>query len=492
MADSTFAAFDGGAREGTFPESPCCTNGKEGEGTYPTGAVTVLGSTLWNKTIPYDPDLKVALEFMDLEEFLNENNIPSDDLNQSPNFAKENGGIDDSNNCGRVSTSAADLSCSFASLTTPVGSSSASNSPVRPSLQTPPSCSPVSFHDSNSCTYFPPQSNLSFINSKSQLLFEDSNEAPDCHSTFGERRSRSPENLTSQSSPLLPSVNVNDKTIMRSINSTSNSASEKSYTSSTQPFIDKSGFASYGEYSDDFHGVISDQSLGGGENPSTFNINQTSRDSNSEPRHKVGDSRVAETTSGSWGNLRSSVQRCDTTCSASTVEVTQERGKRKSQGRAARTPSAGVRNRRRRSNTNYAEIDDDLISELCDFTKDQPEQVDDRVASSQQNPGSKTGEKFNPLTRKFSVDELKPQPMVKKSKKQYVLPDLKDDKYWARRQKNNVAAKRSRDARRVKENQIAIRASYLEEMHSKLKKQLDEANETISSLQKRLSKYEPV
>lgn len=35
---------------------------------------------------------------------------------------------------------------------------------------------------------------------------------------------------------------------------------------------------------------------------------------------------------------------------------------------------------------------------------------------------------------------------------QFVPDDLKDDKYWARRRKNNMAAKRSRDARRMKEN----------------------------------------
>ncbi|VVC86310.1 unnamed protein product [Leptidea sinapis] len=44
----------------------------------------------------------------------------------------------------------------------------------------------------------------------------------------------------------------------------------------------------------------------------------------------------------------------------------------------------------------------------------------------------------------------------------FVPDDLKDDKYWARRRKNNMAAKRSRDARRMKENQIALRAGYLE------------------------------
>ena len=45
---------------------------------------------------------------------------------------------------------------------------------------------------------------------------------------------------------------------------------------------------------------------------------------------------------------------------------------------------------------------------------------------------------------------------------QFVPDDLKDEKYWARRRKNNMAAKRSRDARRVKENQIALRAGFLE------------------------------
>ena len=52
---------------------------------------------------------------------------------------------------------------------------------------------------------------------------------------------------------------------------------------------------------------------------------------------------------------------------------------------------------------------------------------------------------------------------------QFVPDDLKDDKYWARRRKNNMAAKRSRDARRMKENQIALRAGYLEKEVTKFK-----------------------
>ena len=50
------------------------------------------------------------------------------------------------------------------------------------------------------------------------------------------------------------------------------------------------------------------------------------------------------------------------------------------------------------------------------------------------------------------------------------LPDeQKDDMYWERRRKNNEAAKRSRDARRAKEDQIAIRAALLEQENLKLR-----------------------
>lgn len=50
-----------------------------------------------------------------------------------------------------------------------------------------------------------------------------------------------------------------------------------------------------------------------------------------------------------------------------------------------------------------------------------------------------------------------------------------DDKtaaYWERRRKNNEAAKRSRDARRAKEDEIAIRAAFLEQENIKLKYEL--------------------
>ncbi len=50
--------------------------------------------------------------------------------------------------------------------------------------------------------------------------------------------------------------------------------------------------------------------------------------------------------------------------------------------------------------------------------------------------------------------------------------EIKDASYWERRRKNNEAAKRSRDSRRAKEEEIAIRAAYLEQENLKLRAQV--------------------
>jgi len=92
-------------------------------------------------------------------------------------------------------------------------------------------------------------------------------------------------------------------------------------------------------------------------------------------------------------------------------------------------------------------------------------------------PRKNSGEEetyFDPSTRAFSQEELKPQPIIRKSRKTFVPPDDKDVKYWNRRRKNNVAAKRSREARRIKENQIALRASYLEQENVSLKTEIQD------------------
>ncbi|XP_078494701.1 transcription factor protein [Ciona intestinalis] len=107
-------------------------------------------------------------------------------------------------------------------------------------------------------------------------------------------------------------------------------------------------------------------------------------------------------------------------------------------------------------------------------------------------PQSESGEinEFNPCTRQFTDDELKPKPMVRKSRKVHVSSDSKDVKYWNRRNKNNVAAKRSREARRIKENQIAMRANFLEKENESLKMEVSDLRSELKRVMNTLRIYE--
>merc|ERR1712154_464993 len=109
------------------------------------------------------------------------------------------------------------------------------------------------------------------------------------------------------------------------------------------------------------------------------------------------------------------------------------------------------------------------------------------------------GADFDPSNRHFSLDELRPQPIIRKRKKSYVSFDKKDDKYWEKRNKNNVAARRSREARRLKENQISLRTAFLESENKALIATVREAKEKhdkllneTRKLSEKLKKYETV
>jgi len=109
------------------------------------------------------------------------------------------------------------------------------------------------------------------------------------------------------------------------------------------------------------------------------------------------------------------------------------------------------------------------------------------------------GAQFDPSTRHFDVEELRPQPIIRKRKRIYVAEEAKDDRYWNCRIKNNVAARRSREARRLKENQIALRAAYLEKENRVLKQELDDVkfdNTKLATerdiLKMKLAKFEQI
>ncbi|XP_037548668.1 D site albumin promoter binding protein a [Nematolebias whitei] len=99
-------------------------------------------------------------------------------------------------------------------------------------------------------------------------------------------------------------------------------------------------------------------------------------------------------------------------------------------------------------------------------------------------------EAFDPRRHRFSDEELKPQPMIKKARKMLVPDEQKDDKYWSRRLKNNEAAKRSRDARRLKENQISVRAAFLERENATLRQEVADMRKELGRCRNIINKYE--
>ncbi|KAK2183609.1 hypothetical protein NP493_305g02020 [Ridgeia piscesae] len=63
-----------------------------------------------------------------------------------------------------------------------------------------------------------------------------------------------------------------------------------------------------------------------------------------------------------------------------------------------------------------------------------------------------------------------------------VPQEMKDDTYWDKRQKNNDSAKRSREARRMKEEQIAMRVVYLEQDNLQLRTEVSLLKSEIEKL----------
>uniref|UniRef100_A0A8C2CQY6 HLF transcription factor, PAR bZIP family member n=1 Tax=Cyprinus carpio TaxID=7962 RepID=A0A8C2CQY6_CYPCA len=99
----------------------------------------------------------------------------------------------------------------------------------------------------------------------------------------------------------------------------------------------------------------------------------------------------------------------------------------------------------------------------------------------------------------WSVD-LHPSPLPLKAKSSSLIGRERlirglfsqccDDRYWVRRRKNNIAAKRSRDARRLKENQIAIRAGFLEKENAVLRQEVADLRKELGRCKNVLAKYE--
>ena len=93
------------------------------------------------------------------------------------------------------------------------------------------------------------------------------------------------------------------------------------------------------------------------------------------------------------------------------------------------------------------------------------------AVSSQKAPAADTTLSGRVLSRALSID----------IDQMSEGPD-KDEAYRERRRKNNEAAKRSRDARRAKEDDIALRAAILERENLQLKVEVAQLKQETNKL----------
>ena len=83
-----------------------------------------------------------------------------------------------------------------------------------------------------------------------------------------------------------------------------------------------------------------------------------------------------------------------------------------------------------------------------------------------------------------------PLPITKKADRKFYNQSEKDEKYWERRIKNNVAAKRSRDSRRQKEIEVTEKFKTLEKENSLLKEEVRRLRMKAGELENKLSHFQ--
>jgi len=100
------------------------------------------------------------------------------------------------------------------------------------------------------------------------------------------------------------------------------------------------------------------------------------------------------------------------------------------------------------------------------------------------------GDNFDPKERCFDIEELRPQPIIRKRKKTHVPEHEKDEQYWEKRSKNTEATRKAREAKRVKETQIFLRVAFLETENERLTEKLERVKKERDSLKQKVAVHE--
>lgn len=100
---------------------------------------------------------------------------------------------------------------------------------------------------------------------------------------------------------------------------------------------------------------------------------------------------------------------------------------------------------------------------------------------SHSSPSSSTGTPSTPLD--LASPDADDDNRMPPKKRQHTVPETqKDELYWEKRKKNNDSARRSREARRLKEEQIALRVVFLEQENLQLRTEVSLLKSEIEKL----------
>ncbi|XP_060069216.1 thyrotroph embryonic factor-like [Ylistrum balloti] len=110
-------------------------------------------------------------------------------------------------------------------------------------------------------------------------------------------------------------------------------------------------------------------------------------------------------------------------------------------------------------------------------------EVDEDADNSDLNSPSSTGSNTSGGHLDLGNGDGEPNFKMPPKKRPLSVPDSqKDELYWDKRKKNNDSAKRSREARRMKEEQIALRVVFLEQENLQLRTEVSLLKSEIEKL----------
>ena len=109
-----------------------------------------------------------------------------------------------------------------------------------------------------------------------------------------------------------------------------------------------------------------------------------------------------------------------------------------------------------------------------------------------QKLGQDSGQKRRQCNSRIKSENVYSPLHVSRKSKRLMADSEKDEKYWDRRKKNNLATKRSRDRRREQEIEVASRWKELEQENTMLKELLLKLRARAADVENKLSRFESV